>query len=245
MKKFLGLRKKKKDNSPPVTLEEATEKINRRGDIADEKIKRLEAELLLFKEQIKKTKPGSAQDNLKARALRVLKQKKMYEAQRDTLYNQSFKLERVSFATEGIKDAKETMAAMKAGSKDLQGTLKLLKIDDVDKLQDVITNIVEESNEMQDSIIQGNSAPDQLDEDDLLEELDELESHVKTQKCSVEESNTEPATRLKAPDLEQEESLHSAPTQQNGVPDTAQHTPQADPDNEPGVPVLPRSSIRM
>jgi hypothetical protein len=52
-------------------------KINKRGDVTDEKIKKLDAELLLFKEYINKTRPGPAQDALKARALRVLKQKKM------------------------------------------------------------------------------------------------------------------------------------------------------------------------
>ena len=36
------------------------------------------------------------------------------------------------------------------------------------KLQDVITDIVEESNEVQDSLLQGQSVPDQLDEDDLF-----------------------------------------------------------------------------
>ncbi|MCO5588447.1 hypothetical protein L7F22_042403 [Adiantum nelumboides] len=243
MKKLFGS-KKKKEKPPPVTIEEATEKINRRGDIADEKIKKLDSELLLFKEQIKKTKPGPAQDVLKARALRVLKQKKMFEAQRDMLYNQSFKLERVSFATEGIKDARETMAAMKAGSKDLEGTLKILKIDDVDKLQGVITSIVEESNEIQDSLIQGHSAPDQLDEDDLMGELDELESDVKTQKRMVVDAAPQPAAHAKSTEVKQELSLPSAPRQQTSMPNgTAPHVSQIDSD-EPVLPALPRSSIR-
>ncbi|KAI5080689.1 hypothetical protein GOP47_0003872 [Adiantum capillus-veneris] len=243
MKKLFGSRKKK-EKPPPVTIEEATEKINMRGDIADEKIKKLDAELLLFKEQIKNTKPGTAQNVLKARALRILRQKKMYEAQRDMLYNQSFKLERVSFATEGIKDARETMAAMKAGSKDLEGTLKILKIDDVDKLQDVITSIVEESNEIQDSLIQGNSAPDHLDEDDLMGELDELESDVKAQKRTATDAIPQPVTQAKTTEGEQELSLPSAPRQQTsmatGMP---QHISQID-SHEPGLPALPRSSIR-
>lgn len=240
MKKIFGF-KKKKEKPPPVTVEEATEKINRRGDIADEKIKKLDAELLIFKEQIKKTRPGAAQDALKGRALRVLKQKKMYEAQRDMLYNQSFKLERVSFATEGIKDARETMAAVKAGSKDLQGTLKILKIDDVDKLQDVITNIVEESNEIQDSLVQGHSAPDHLDEDDLMGELDALEAEVKTQK----RTEVREVLQTDNAEVERELTLPSAPRgQAAGVTTSAaQHTPQIAPD-EPGLPALPRSSIQ-
>lgn len=43
----------------------------------DEKIKKLDAELSRYKEQIKKTRPGPAQEAIKARAMRVLKQKRM------------------------------------------------------------------------------------------------------------------------------------------------------------------------
>lgn len=52
--------------------------INKRGDTVDEKIKKLDAELGQYKEQIKKTRPGPAQEAVKARAMRVLKQKRMY-----------------------------------------------------------------------------------------------------------------------------------------------------------------------
>ena len=53
--------------------------INKRGDSVDEKIKKLDAELSRYKEQIKKTRPGPAQEAVKARAMRVLKQKRMYD----------------------------------------------------------------------------------------------------------------------------------------------------------------------
>jgi charged multivesicular body protein 5 len=51
--------------------------INKRGESVDEKIKRLDAELARYKEQLKKTRPGPAQEAVKARAMRVLKQKRM------------------------------------------------------------------------------------------------------------------------------------------------------------------------
>ena len=51
--------------------------IYKRGDTVDEKIKKLDAELARYKEQIKKTRPGPAQEAVKARAMRVLKQRKM------------------------------------------------------------------------------------------------------------------------------------------------------------------------
>uniref|UniRef100_A0A0D3D483 Uncharacterized protein n=1 Tax=Brassica oleracea var. oleracea TaxID=109376 RepID=A0A0D3D483_BRAOL len=55
-----------------------------------------------------RTRSGPVQQALKARAMRLLKQKKMYEGQRDMLYNQTFNLDQVSFAAEGLKDAQQT-----------------------------------------------------------------------------------------------------------------------------------------
>ncbi|GMP22086.1 hypothetical protein CsSME_00000256 [Camellia sinensis var. sinensis] len=51
-------------------------RINKRSETVDEKIKKLDAELARYKEQIKKTRPGPAQEAVKARAMRVLKQKR-------------------------------------------------------------------------------------------------------------------------------------------------------------------------
>ena len=51
--------------------------IGKRGESVDEKIKKLDMELVKYKEQIKKTRPGPAQEAVKARAMRVLKQKRM------------------------------------------------------------------------------------------------------------------------------------------------------------------------
>ncbi|XP_075647724.1 uncharacterized protein LOC142618642 isoform X2 [Castanea sativa] len=102
--------------SPP-SINDASDRINRRGETVDEKIKRLDVELSRYKEEIKKTRPDPAQEAVKARTMRavkartmrVLKQKRMYEGQRDMLYNQTFNLDQVSFAAEGIKDAQQTV----------------------------------------------------------------------------------------------------------------------------------------
>uniref|UniRef100_A0A2P2JZV3 Charged multivesicular body protein 5-like n=1 Tax=Rhizophora mucronata TaxID=61149 RepID=A0A2P2JZV3_RHIMU len=106
MRRMFGV---KKDKEPPPSIQDASDRINKRGESVDEKIKKLDAELARYKEQIKKTRPGPAQEAVKARAMRVLKQKRMYEGQRDMVYNQTFNLDQVGFATEGIKDAQQTV----------------------------------------------------------------------------------------------------------------------------------------
>lgn len=98
----------KKDKEPPLSVHDASDRVNKRGETVDEKIKKLDAELARYREQLKRTRPGPAQEAIKARAMRVLKQKKMYEGQRDMLYDQTFNLDQVAFAVEGIKDGQKT-----------------------------------------------------------------------------------------------------------------------------------------
>ncbi|KAH0867607.1 hypothetical protein HID58_074629 [Brassica napus] len=69
--------------------------INKRGESVEDKIKKLDVELCKYREQIQKTRSGPVQQALKARAMRLLKQKKMYEGQRDMLYNQTFNLDQL------------------------------------------------------------------------------------------------------------------------------------------------------
>lgn len=98
----------KKNKDAQASISDASDSIYKKGDSIDEKIKRLDAELVRYKEQIKKTRPGTAQETIKARAIRLIKQKKVYESQRDMLYSQSFKLDKVSFAADEFKDAQQT-----------------------------------------------------------------------------------------------------------------------------------------
>eukprot|EP01018_Ginkgo_biloba_P033569 Gb_31938 [translate_table: standard] len=233
MKRVFGI---KKNKEPPPSIEDSTGRLNKRGDAVDEKIKKLDAELTRYREQIKKTRPGPAQEALKARAMRILKQKRMYEGQRDMLYNQTFNLDQVSFAAEGIKDAQQTMAAMKAANKELKGTLKTVKIDDIDNMQDEMMNLMDISNEIQDSLGTSYSVPDDIDEDELMGELDALEADM----GSETQTDGMPAYLQpdKEPDLDAELNLPSAPS--------SYVNPQGNPQavDEHGLPTVPRASLR-
>ncbi|KAI5004825.1 vacuolar protein sorting-associated protein 60.1-like [Hordeum vulgare subsp. vulgare] len=96
MKKIFGA-KKSKD-----AIQDATSQINKRGESVDEKIKAMDEELERYKEQIRKARPGPSQEAIKARALRLLKHRRLYEEQRNML-----------------KDAKQAMSAMKAANKEM------------------------------------------------------------------------------------------------------------------------------
>eukprot|EP01114_Cavostelium_apophysatum_P023874 TRINITY_DN913_c0_g1_i1.p1 TRINITY_DN913_c0_g1~~TRINITY_DN913_c0_g1_i1.p1 ORF type:complete len:209 (+),score=65.95 TRINITY_DN913_c0_g1_i1:141-767(+) len=168
-----------KPQGPVVTLEEATQKMDGRVGNLDEKIKKLDQELFGYREQMKKFRPGTGPHNtLKQKALRVLKQKKMYEGQRDQLSNQAFNMEQTNFATQSLKDTVTTVAAMKDANVTLKKQLKTIKIDDIENMQDDLTDLLEENNEIQDAL--GRSyGVGEIDESELEDELsalgDELE----------------------------------------------------------------------
>lgn len=236
MKKIFGV---KKEKEPPPSINDASDRINKRGETVDDKIKKLDAELSRYKEQIKRTRPGPAQEAVKARAMRVLKQKRMYEGQRDMLYNQTFNLDQVAFASEGIKDAQQTMTALKSANKELKGMMKTVKIQDIDNLQDEMMDLMDVSNEIQETLGRSYNVPDDIDEEDLMGELDALEADMgmETEADGVP-SYLQPD---KESDLDAELNLPPAPTGQQAVP-AGRARPQAD--DELGLPAVPRASIR-
>ncbi|XP_020253569.1 charged multivesicular body protein 5-like isoform X1 [Asparagus officinalis] len=281
MKRVFGA---KKNKEPPPTIQDATDRINKRGDTVDEKIKKLDAELARYREQIKKTRPGPAQEAVKARAMRVLKQKKMYEGQRDMLYNQTFNLDQVAFAAEGIKDAQQTVSALKSANKELKGMMKTVKIEDIDSMQDEMMDLMDVSSEIQESLGRSYNIPDDIDEDDLMggklnftypgvlfsditmhfmgtlildrkswffvvtvvyltvlllvyvnAELDALEADMGAET----ESDAMPSYLQPDTDLDAELNLPAAPTG-NAV----QNRPNAQAEDEFGLPAVPRASLR-
>ncbi|EEF43756.1 vacuolar protein sorting-associated protein 60.1 [Ricinus communis] len=236
MRRVFGV---KKDKEPPPSIQDASDRINKKGDSVDDKIKKLDAELTRYREQIKKTRPGPAQEAVKARAMRVLKQKRMYEGQRDMLYNQTFNLDQVAFASEGIKDAQQTMSALKSANKELKGMMKTVKIQDIDNLQDEMMDLMDVSNEIQETLGRSYNIPDDIDEEELMGELDALEADMGLEiEGDGVPSYLQPD---KEPDLDSELNLPSAPTGQAAGP-AGRNNAQAE--DELGLPAVPRASIR-
>ena len=114
----------------------------------DAKIATLENELRGYKDKIKKTKSPAAKKQLQKRALEVLKRKRMYEQQRDSVSAQAFNIDQTNFSLESAKASIETVAAMKSASKQMKHTLrKDLDIDDIDDLADDMAELVSVSDD--------------------------------------------------------------------------------------------------
>lgn len=106
--------------------------VDSRAEGIEQKVAKLDAELRKYKEQMSKMREGPGKNAVKAKAMRVLKQKKQYEAQVENLRNQSFNMEQANFAHQTIKDTQATVVAMKDGMKSMKKEFKNINIDQIE-----------------------------------------------------------------------------------------------------------------
>ena len=175
MKRLFGA--KKAPAAPAKTLSETATGLEQRTHALDAKITALDRELATHRDAIKRARPGAGQDAAKRRALVVLKQRKLYEQQREQLYGQRFNVEQVAFASEQAKETVETVRAMQSASKELKSAFKspAFDLNEIDKLNDDMADLLDLGEEVQNTLGRSYNVPDDLDEDDLLDELDALE----------------------------------------------------------------------
>lgn len=107
----------------------------------DGKINDIDTKLKKYKEQISSARTPAAQRAAKQQALRLLKQKKLYEGQRDQMYAQQMNLESTQFMTEQMKDTADQVAVMKQAQTALAHQMQHVKIDDVDELQEQMQDL--------------------------------------------------------------------------------------------------------
>eukprot|EP00891_Asterochloris_glomerata_P004728 jgi/Astpho2/4728/Aster-00282 len=199
---------KRKEKAPDPTLDEANDRMDKRGTVLQEKIRKLDEQLKGHREQIKRCRPGPAQEAAKRRALQVgfvshpvLKSKRMYENQLGALTNQQFNVEQTNFALQSMQDNVQTVRAMQAAGKQLKQNFKQpeLNINKIENMQDDMADLMlhlkapaervvghlrclqDRNQEIQDVLGQNFGVPDDIDEDELMGELDALEDDMATE----------------------------------------------------------------
>ncbi|XP_045207180.1 charged multivesicular body protein 5-like isoform X1 [Mercenaria mercenaria] len=166
-----------KPKEPAPNLTDCVANIDSRGESIDKKIARLDAELKKYKDQMAKMRNGPAKNSVKQKAMRVLKQKKMYEQQRENLSNQSFNIGQQDFNIQQLKDTKSTVDAMKVGVKEFKKAYKHVDIDQIENLQDELEDLTEQSSEIQEVMGRSYGMPE-VDDDELEAELDALGDEI-------------------------------------------------------------------
>jgi len=166
-----------KPKEPGPNLNDCIAGVDARASNIEEKITKLDNELRKYREQMSKMREGPAKNSVKQKALRVLKQKKAYEQQVESLRNQSFNMEQANYAAQSLKDTQSTVIAMKDGVKQMQKEFKKINIDQIEDIQDDMADMLEQADEVQDALGRTYGTPE-VDDDELQAELDALGDEI-------------------------------------------------------------------
>jgi charged multivesicular body protein 5 len=166
-----------KPKEPPPALGGCISNVDKRAEDIEKKVAQCEVELRKIRDQMKKTRPGPAQNALKQKALRILQRKKAYESQADGMRQQSFNMEQATSALQTAKDTQVVVSAMKAGVTQMKKEFKKINIDNIEDLQDDMADMLETSEEVQEALGRSYNMPD-VDEDELEAELDALGDEI-------------------------------------------------------------------
>ncbi|KIO29034.1 hypothetical protein M407DRAFT_71075, partial [Tulasnella calospora MUT 4182] len=140
------------------------------------KVKKLDAELTKYRDQMAKMRPGPGKEAVQRRALGVLKQKKLYEGQIQQLQQQAFNMESAAMTTENLRNTMATMDAMKQANAEMKRQYGKIDIDKIEQMHYDMEDMIEQANEIQESLGRSYGVPDEIDEDELQAELDALET---------------------------------------------------------------------
>lgn len=168
---------KTKPAAPGPSISDVVQSVDKRVETFDKKIQMLDSELFKYREQMKKMRDGPAKNSVQQKALRVLRQKKQYEQQRENLMQQSFNLDQTNFATQMLVETKSTVDAMKAGVKQMKQEYKSINISEIEDLQDDMQDMMADANEVQEALGRSYGVPD-VDEAELEAELEALGDEV-------------------------------------------------------------------
>jgi len=178
---------KSKAKDPTPTLDDASKSMEARGGAVDERVKKLDAELLRYKAQLSKMKAGPAKSQVQQRAMRCLQQKKVYERQRDQLYGQQLNIDQAKFAQDSVKDNIQLVKAMKETQKGLKKDMKQINIDQVEDLHDDMSDLLEDADEVNDIMGRAYGVPEAVDEEGLMDELEAMEGELEVESSAEAE----------------------------------------------------------
>lgn len=163
-----------KSNIPKPSLNDAVKNIDERVGSLDVKLSKINSELSTYQQKISRMRDGPGKSALKQKALKLLRQRKQIEGQKDQLENQSWNMTQAAMTTDNLQNTMITVDAMKQANKQLKKTYGKIDIDKIESLQDEMLDLIDKSNELQESLSMTNDIPDDISESELDAELDAL-----------------------------------------------------------------------
>ncbi|KAG7193763.1 uncharacterized protein KQ657_000454 [Scheffersomyces spartinae] len=163
-----------KNSAPKPTLGDAVNNIDERVGNLDVRLSKINAELALYQQKISRMRDGPGKTALKQKALKLLRQRKQIEGQKDQLENQSWNMTQASMTTDNLQNTMITINAMKSANKELRKTYGKIDIDKIESLQDEMLDLIDKSNELQEAMLSSYDQVDDISESELDAELDAL-----------------------------------------------------------------------
>lgn len=117
---------------------------------------------------------GPGKNTLRQKALKLLKQRRQIEAQKDALETQSWNMEQAAIQTDNLRNAMVTVDAMKSANKELKKQYGKINIDQIESLQDEMADLMDMSSELQDTMARNYAVPDDISDTELDAELEAL-----------------------------------------------------------------------
>jgi len=118
--------------TPKHNLNDSISSNDTRIDSIEVKLRKLDAELAKYRDQLKRLREGPGKAAVQKRAMAVLKQKKLYEKQKEDLQAQNYNIESVQMTTDNLRNTMATVDAMKSANKEMKrqyGKLDINKIE--------------------------------------------------------------------------------------------------------------------
>eukprot|EP00658_Telonema_sp_P-2_P080868 TRINITY_DN813_c0_g1_i5.p1 TRINITY_DN813_c0_g1~~TRINITY_DN813_c0_g1_i5.p1 ORF type:complete len:231 (-),score=56.97 TRINITY_DN813_c0_g1_i5:417-1109(-) len=178
MRRLFGWgQKEETPSAPPPSLNEASSRAGGRVDEIEGKIKKIDAQLIPMRAQLKKNPRNTM---LKSRAMTLMRQKKMLETRYQQSINQQFNIDNAKYAQESMVDTKSMVEAIKSSNEAMKDFFAEdgFDIDDIMDTMDDMGEMMDMNNEIQEIMSESYGVPDDLDEDDLMDELDMLEADM-------------------------------------------------------------------
>jgi hypothetical protein len=91
----------------------------------------------------------------------------MYEAQISQLTQQTFNMESAAIATDNLRNTMATLEAMKVANKEIKKQYGKIDIDKIENMHYDMEELLEQANEIQETLGRSYAVPDELDEADL------------------------------------------------------------------------------
>ncbi|KAK9470825.1 Snf7 family [Dipodascopsis tothii] len=172
---------------PKPTLDDAMANLDTRISSLDVKLSKLNSELSVYQQKIARMSDGPGKQALRQKAIKLLRQRKMIEAQKDSLQTQSWNMEQASMTTSNLRNVMTTVDAMKEANKELKKQYGKINIDKIEAIQDEMEDLLDMSAELQDTMARSYALPDDISEGELDAELEALGEEMNFEGMGAEE----------------------------------------------------------